>query len=110
MEQRVTRGVETMWIPQNFCGKFLKKGLYFRIILNYCIHVSQFCLFFHIFHKLKTRFVEHFVEHFIHTFQWFRGEFLRFHNFHSDFENFSVYCRKYFFNSIVWKQQIKDVT
>lgn len=51
-----------------------------------------------------------FVERKIVIFQYYKVKKYDFHIFHSDFEKFSVYCRKYFFNSIVWKQQIKDVT
>ena len=53
--------------------------------------------------------MEHFVEEKSYIFQYYKVKKYDFHIFHSDLEKFSVYYKKYFFNSIMWKRQIKDV-
>ena len=100
MEQR---GARIMWNPQKFCGNYPKKGLLFRMILNWRGILG--------FSTVETpQNVEDFVEAKSYIFQSFKSIKYTFHIFHSDLEKFSVYYKKYFFNSIMWKRQIKDVT
>jgi hypothetical protein len=94
MEQR---GARIMWNPQKFCGNYPKKGLLFRMILNWRGILG--------FSTVETpQNVEHFVEAKSYIFQCFKSIKYTFHIFHSDLEKFSEFIYYILLYLIKWKK------